>query len=531
MRIRAKLTWFPLITIYAIVVLGGMGAYMTRELHRAMREKKTAEQVTEQVVALDILTHEYLLYELPRAEQQWWRTHAGIRELVSEVGLTGPRAEAMLTRLHEQHDTIGETFAHVLNNRRRLAEGLADASMLRETETRLVGRLLQESQAMVSGGRRLSDAISALTVARQERLNVYGGMLLLLMFATVMIASVVIGRSITRPVHELHVGVKAIGKGNLDYRIALDSDDELGDLARAFDAMAGDLKRITASRDELDHQVAVRERAEHELRRVMEELKRSNKELEQFAYVASHDLQEPLRKIGAFGDLLEQECVEGLTDEAKDYMKRMQNGVIRMQGLINALLSLSLVSTRAQPFVPVNMRSIVEEVLSDLQVSVQESGARVEVDELPVVEADPIQMRQLMQNLLGNALKFHREDTPPVIKVYTIPFTRPGTQSGTNHVCRIVVEDNGIGFEEKYGERIFGVFQRLHRRTVYPGSGIGLAICRKIVDRHGGTITVGSTPGEGSKFIVSLPRKQNRHRQQGGTNHDEERHQDSHGRG
>jgi len=499
------LTWFPLIAVYAIVVLGGMGAYMTRELHRAMREKKTAEQVTEQVVSLDILTHEYLLYELPRATHQWWQAHAGIHGLVSEVGLAGPEAEALLARLHEQHDMIGETFAHVLNNRRRLKEGLADAAMLRETENRLVGQLLQESQAMVSGSRRLSDVISTMTVARQDRLNVYGGMLLLLMFATVMVASVVIGRSITRPVDELHVGVKAIGKGNLDYRIALASHDELGDLANAFDTMAGDLKRITASRNELDHQVAVRERAEHELRRVMEELRRSNKELEQFAYVASHDLQEPLRKIGSFGDLLEQECGEGLTDEAKDYMKRMRNGVTRMQSLINALLSLSRVSTRAQPFVPVNMKETTEEVLSDLQVSVEESGARIEVDDLPVVDADPTQMRQLLQNLLGNALKFRREGEQPLIKVYTIPLTRPGAVSDTNHVCRIVVEDNGIGFEEKHSERIFGVFQRLHGRTVYPGSGIGLAICRKIVDRHGGTITVGSTPGEGSKFIVSLP--------------------------
>ncbi|NQT92218.1 MAG: HAMP domain-containing protein [Lentisphaerae bacterium] len=509
MKLRAKLAWFPLIAVYAILVLGGMGAYTTRELHRAMREKKTADRIVEQVVSLDVLTYEYMLYELPRARQQWWRTFAGIDDLVSEVRFAGPEAETMLSRIREQHAMIGDTFADVLKNRERLKEEAVDHSMLQETENRLVGQLLQESQSMLSGATRLSDSISSMTIASHSRLNAFGGALLLLMFATVLVASVLIGRSITRPLDELHVGVDAIGGGNLDYRIALASRDEFGALARAFDRMAGDLKRITASRDDLDHQVAVRRRAETELRRVMHELKRSNGELEQFAYVASHDLQEPLRKIGAFGDLLEEECRDVLTDEGRDYMGRMQNAVTRMQSLINALLSLSRVATRAKPFVPVDLKQTVEGVLSDLQLSVEESGAHVEVDDLPVVEADATQMRQLMQNLVGNALKFRREGEPLVVRIRTAK-DDPDSAGMPDYMCRIVVEDNGIGFDEKHSERIFGVFQRLHGRTAYPGSGIGLSICRKIVDRHSGDITAESTPGEGSKFTVSLPIQQAR---------------------
>jgi len=508
MKLKTKLIWLPLISAFAILVLGGMEAFTTRELRLAMADKKAADRIVGQVVSLDVLTYEYLLYELPRARQQWWKTYARIDELISGVRFGGPEAGEMISRMYERHRIIGETFSNVLTNRRRLKEGDIEESLQAETENRLAGQLLQESRAMVSCATRLSDSIAAMTIARQGRLSIYGNILLLLLFVTVLTASVLIGCSITRPVNELHLGVEAIGIGNLDYRMALKSNDELGELAGAFDGMAADLKRITASRDELDHQVAVRQEAEQELRKVLAELKRSNRELEQFAYVASHDLQEPLRKIGAFGGLLEQECRDVLTEDGKEFMARMQNAVTRMQVLINDLLALSRVSTRAQPFVPVNMNETVEEVLSDLHTSIEESGGRVEVRDLPVVEADPTQMRQLIQNLVGNALKFRKEDRPPLVKVYSISPEEPGAVSGTNHMCRIAVEDNGVGFDEKHSERIFGVFQRLHGRTVYPGSGIGLAICRKIVDRHGGEITVGSRPGEGTRFVVNLPLKQ-----------------------
>jgi len=242
-----------------------------------------------------------------------------------------------------------------------------------------------------------------------------------------------------------------------------------------------------------------RKRAEEELARHTQELARSNAELEQFAYVTSHDLQEPLRKIQAFGDRLKAGYDEALDERGHDYLERMQNAAGRMQTLINDLLKFSRVTTKAQPLVQVNLAEVVREVVDSLEAHIERTGGRVEVDDMPTIDADPTQMRQLLQNLISNGLKFHKEEEPPVVRVHG---------KLIDNRCQITVEDNGIGFDEKYLDRIFTIFQRLHGRLEYEGTGVGLAICRKIVERHGGSITAKSTPGQGAKFIVTLPVKQ-----------------------
>lgn len=237
--------------------------------------------------------------------------------------------------------------------------------------------------------------------------------------------------------------------------------------------------------------------------RQRQELSRSNEELQEFAFVASHDLQEPLRKIKTFGDRLKASCGDVLNEQGRDYLERMQNAARRMQTLIEDLLTLSRVTTRAQPFVAVDLLQVTQEVLSDLEISIQQTGATIEIGELPVIDADPLQMRQLLQNLIGNALKFHQKEIQPVVKIYSKILY--DSEHVSPEQCQIIVEDNGIGFNEKYLDRIFNVFQRLHGRSEYDGTGIGLAICRKIVERHQGSITARSEPGRGAKFIVTLP--------------------------
>jgi light-regulated signal transduction histidine kinase (bacteriophytochrome) len=232
------------------------------------------------------------------------------------------------------------------------------------------------------------------------------------------------------------------------------------------------------------------------------ELQRSNRELQDFAFVASHDLQEPLRKIQAFGDRLRSKYGDALSPEGRDYLERMQAAAQRMHVLINDLLAFSRIASKGQPFVPVDLDRIAHEVLSDLEVRVQENGGRVEVGDLPEIEADPMQMRQLLQNLIGNAFKFHRPGEPPVVRV-------EGRVSADERPrVTLEVSDNGIGFDSKYLDRIFTPFQRLHGRSEYEGTGMGLAVCRRIAERHGGTITATSVPGEGSTFTVELPRYQ-----------------------
>ena len=255
---------------------------------------------------------------------------------------------------------------------------------------------------------------------------------------------------------------------------------------------------LRKARDELE--IRVEERTA-ELKSYMKKLEESNQALRDFTSIASHDLHEPLRKVETFANMLHQKCGGALGEQGNHYLERVLNANQRMQSLLRALLDYSRLTTRADPFVDVELKQIIREVLSDLEVRIEKTGGEVQVGDLPAIQADPTQMRQLFQNLIGNALKFHREGEKPVVKVSCLP--------ANNGTAQIIVEDNGIGFEERYLEKIFAPFQRLHgRSSQYEGTGMGLAICKKIVERHGGSITAKSTPGKGSVFVICLPAKQ-----------------------
>ena len=256
----------------------------------------------------------------------------------------------------------------------------------------------------------------------------------------------------------------------------------------------------------LARDVTERRQAEEELKQFAARLERSNGELQEFASIAAHDLKEPLRKIQAFCDRILAKNAGTIDDQSLEYLTRMQDAAERMQALITGLLSLTRITTRSQPFQEVDLTEVAKQTVSDLEVRVQELGGLVEVDTLPTIEADPSHMRQLLQNLVSNGLKFHREDTKPVVGISARVW--PANGSTPLGLCEITVKDNGIGFEEKYVDNIFNIFQRLHGRGQYEGTGIGLAVCRKIAEHHGGTITARSTIGEGSRFVVTLPVKQ-----------------------
>lgn len=257
---------------------------------------------------------------------------------------------------------------------------------------------------------------------------------------------------------------------------------------------------------EINIDITERKLAEEKTKRHAAQLEASNRELQDFAFVASHDLQEPLRKIRAFGDRLKEVGEGRLDEEGLDYLERMQNAAVRMQALIRALLNYSRVTTRARPFSPTDLTTAAHEAAADLTELIRQTGGRVEIDPLATIDADATQMGQLFQNLIGNGLKFHGKENP-VVRVHG-SFESGEKKRGRGRFYSIEVEDNGIGFDEKYLDRIFAPFQRLHGRGAYEGTGIGLAICRKITDRHGGTITARSGPGKGSVFTVTLPVKQ-----------------------
>jgi PAS domain S-box-containing protein len=239
-----------------------------------------------------------------------------------------------------------------------------------------------------------------------------------------------------------------------------------------------------------------------DLKQTQFRLEQSNRELESFAYIASHDLQEPLRKVQTFGERLKLKSADKLGPEGLDNLERMVGAASRMGRLIEDLLTFARVSSKARPFTQVDLNALAREVLADLEMAIEKAGATVTVGELPTLDADPTQLRQLLQNLVSNALKFRREDVAPSISIQA-------TVKEESAECELRVEDNGIGFEEKYLDRIFQVFQRLHGRgSKYEGTGIGLAICRKIAERHQGSITARSTSGGGATFITTLPLEQ-----------------------
>jgi len=252
----------------------------------------------------------------------------------------------------------------------------------------------------------------------------------------------------------------------------------------------------------LGHLLTLKQRQET-LNKSARELERSNQELAQFAYTASHDLQEPLRKVQTFGERLAANYADVLDSRGLDYLERMQDAAVRMQQLIQDLLVLSRVSTRAQPYTSVDLTAVLHYVLEDLETRIEEKQAAITTSDLPTIQADPTQMRQLFQNLVGNALKFSGSESPPHIIIGVQP-----QPDNNEKFLTIFVQDNGIGFDEKYTDLIFSPFQRLHGRNEYEGSGVGLAICKRIVDRHNGRITAHSKPGEGSTFLVSLPWQQ-----------------------
>ena len=274
--------------------------------------------------------------------------------------------------------------------------------------------------------------------------------------------------------------------------------------SREHEKYQADLESVN---EDLESRIADRTQ---ELSVYSDELARSNRELEDFAFVASHDLQEPLRKIRAFGNRLESGYNDVIDERGKDYLARMLNAAERMSMLISDLLAFSRVSTRGKDFDDVNLKTAVESILGDLEIAIAEKSAQINVGDLPTVRGDKSQLEQVFLNLLSNALKFQSEGVTPVVNVSAQDATEEETKdlllSEEYEWTKITVSDNGIGFDQSFAEKIFAPFQRLHGRSEYKGTGIGLAVCRRIVERHNGQITATSAPGKGATFSIIMPK-------------------------
>jgi len=347
-----------------------------------------------------------------------------------------------------------------------------------------------------------------------SRLRIYACVVLISLLGSLFAAFAIsssLRRSVTDPILNLASTARLVASnGNYSLRVLKQSNDEIGLFTDDFNQMLAAVEERDNALNKgtlvLKEQIAARIQAEQELKSLNEELEqrvaertqelmRSNEELEQFAYVASHDLQEPLRMVGSYMQLIESRYRGKLDADADKFIGFAVDGAKRMQALIRGLLAYSRVGARAKHFGKADCEELFKSAIADLRLAVEESGASITHDRLPTVNADKTQLTQLFQNLLSNALKFRGQEKPQV-HVSALQ---------NDHVWTFSIKDNGIGIDPHFFERIFIIFQRLHARGEYPGTGIGLAVCKKIVERHGGKIWVESEPGRGTTFFFTIP--------------------------
>ena len=466
----ASLVVSGVLAAYAFSVLSGIGDDLARG--------RKYNEVIEKAFALSLLASSFNQETSSRATQQIRDVRENLSRLLDGLYSTDIQEKALIGHLQKNNGELAPLLDQLFRSMKE-----PDRGSPAEVAKMLASRVLVKLRFITDDTQRLMEISQARIASAQSKGAYIVIVLMIAVIATKALLSFLSGRSILRDIRHLSNGVRHISEGDLSYRIDMAGKNELTELGRAFNRMAADLQASLLK-----------------LREYTLKMERTNRELQDFTHIASHDLQEPLRKIQMFSKCVTDECSDGLSERNRDFLARVVSSARRMQTLIAALLDYSRLSARRAPFASVDLNLVFSEILDDLSAQLMESGGEVTVENLPCIEADPVQMRQLFQNLVSNALKYRRPEVPPRIRVQ-------GSVCGDG-CFEIAVSDNGIGFEEIYLDKIFTPFQRLHGRNEYEGIGIGLATCRRIVDSHNGRITARSKPGEGAVFLVSLPSRQ-----------------------
>jgi signal transduction histidine kinase len=503
MKIQAKLRMLAIVPIVLAVVVACTFLLAGWRIRIAQSQQLAAQRIVNDVFDLNILAYEvrYMKKYMERPKQQWLKKHeqiaADLEKPVKDLD------QETLNTAKYHYEQIGNLFQEMIENREEMDRAGDENALLLEREERFFSQILQESELFRETVSKLADSSQEAAQEIQETSN---WVVLILVTATVpvlLLISALITGTITRPIARLHEGAGLIGRGDLNHRVATDARDEVGELSRAFDNMAKDLQALIdqhredeaalrALNEKLDEEVQERTA---ELAFSNEALQRSNIELQQFAYIASHDLQAPLRSISGFSQLLQKGYKGKLDEKADEWIGFVVDNVAQMQTLIQDLLAFSRVESKERQFEPVALRDAFEDAVKFLDPSIEEAGGEVICDELPTLNADRSQMAQLFQNLIGNGIKYANQQPP---RVHLSSEKKDGEWI-------VSVRDNGIGIDSKHHESVFEIFRRLHTQQEYPGTGIGLAVCRRIVQRHGGRIWVESEPGMGSTFCFTMP--------------------------
>ncbi len=501
MTIRGRLLAAAILPAAMLLAVGAVAAASLGRLEAARRQHATASGVVKGAFQLTLLTYEYLQQHSERSREQWLGKHATMSIYLSEAEAARDVDQALLQSLRTTHKETGRLFRRLVGARSAGATTADEFSA--PIEQRLNDQLLTRSHEMLSLASRLASGADAY----MDRVFRWTGAFVLasaaLCAAAVAAIALMVRRSVVKPLASLHAGLRDVGAGKLDVRLNLQPENEIGELACAFDRMAAELQTVTVSRDDLARETVRRAAAEEHLRATLRQLQERNRELEQFAWAAAHDLQEPLRKIQAFGDRLVKECAGAEGTPVQDYAERMRRGAERMSRLLNDLLVFTRVGSGGRTFGPVDLKREADQAAADLAPAIRAANARVTIGPLPEIEADADEMWLLFRSLLDNAVKFRKPGHSPEVRV-----TGRLCLNGERPRCVIEVSDDGIGFDPKYAGRLFAIFRRLHPADEYAGTGLGLAVCRKIAEGHDGTIEARSEAGRGATFSVTLPLKQ-----------------------
>jgi len=501
MNIKNKLYISAGISIVLVVTLVSLVFVTSGRIAEENKKHQLLMDVYEGIAELDMVTYDYLLHREKRMEQQWNIRHNSLGEILDRLA-----EEEELISIRADYVVLGDLFSQITTNseerQKYIREGASQEKIdaITGIEERLVAQLLTTSHSIITDASRFAEEAHIEVTEAQRVASNLTVILMIILAITVGSSSFLVARSISKPLTELTKSTEIIGKGDLEHKVNIQSKDELGELADAFNKMTKNLK---TSRDELNKEVAERKKAEEELIKYRENLERlveeRTKELESFSYSVSHDLRAPLRAIDGFSRVLMDEQEKNLDEEGKRLLHVIRKNTQIMAQLIDDLLSFSRLGRKSMSLSQINMENLLSKVFSELRQLISEREVELKVKSLPDSTGDYAMLHQVFSNLLSNAIKFTEPQKRAIIEV--------GARAEENENI-YSVRDNGVGFDMKYKDKLFEVFQRLHSIEDFEGTGVGLAIVKRIIDKHGGQVWAEGEVNRGATFYFTLPKNE-----------------------